>query len=70
MGHERRSEKFTTQFISGTTEMPKELEQKLARQADKLRSKGKLGRGGKYKTLAEAKNAYIYGTMKRIQSGK
>jgi hypothetical protein len=45
--------------------MPKALEEKLSRQADKLRAKGKLGKGRKYKTLDEAKNAYVYGTMRK-----
>jgi hypothetical protein len=44
--------------------MPKALEQELERRAASLVRKGKLKSRGKYKTLKEARNAYIYGTMR------
>lgn len=43
--------------------MPKELEMRLKAQAAKLASKGKLRTKGR--TLKEAQDAYVYGTMRK-----
>jgi len=45
--------------------MPKALEEKLKREAAKLGAEGKLKKRGKYKNLAQAENAYVYGTMRK-----
>jgi hypothetical protein len=47
--------------------MPKELEDKLRKQASKLAKSGKL-KSKKNESLEQAKNRYIYGTLARLKS--
>ena len=49
--------------------MPKRLEDALTRVADKYAKQGKLRRK-KGQTVQEAKNALIYGTMRRTANWK
>lgn len=44
--------------------MPKDLERALTRVANRLARQGKLKARGKYKTLREAKQAFVWGNPK------
>lgn len=47
--------------------MPKEIEEKLKKSATKMARSGKLRTMGKYKSIEEAKNAYVYGTLNKLK---
>lgn len=47
--------------------MPVEKERELRAEARHLASSGKLNKRKRYKTMKEAENAYVWGTMRTIE---